>query len=139
MAGEDRVERRLAAIFAADIAGYSRQMSIDELGTVRTLTAYRVIMDGVITQHGGRVANTAGDSVLAEFPSVVDAVECALAIQMKLGEATVGIATDSVLRFRIGIHLGDVIVRGEDLLGDGVNVTARLESRPGYRCSTKII
>src|ERR1700682_2352859 len=111
MAGKDQVERRLAAIFAADIAGYSRLMSIDELGTVRTLTAYREIMDGLITQHGGRVANTAGDSVLAEFPSVVDAVECALAIQMKLGEATVGIATDSVLRFRIGIHLGDVIVR----------------------------
>jgi class 3 adenylate cyclase/pimeloyl-ACP methyl ester carboxylesterase len=136
MAGKDQVERRLAAIFAADIAGYSRLMNIDELGTVQTLTAYREIMDGLITQRGGRVANTAGDSVLAEFPSVVDAVECAVAIQMKLGEATVGIATDSVLRFRIGIHLGDVIVRGEDLLGDGVNVAARLESiaEPGGIC-----
>ena len=124
MAGEDRVERRLAAIFAADIAGYSRLMNIDELGTVQTLTAYRETMDGLIKQRGGRVANTAGDSVLAEFPSVVDAVECAVAIQLQLGEATVGIARDSVLRFRIGIHLGDVIVRGEDLLGDGVNVAA---------------
>jgi adenylate cyclase len=80
MAGGDRVERRLAAIFAADIAGYSRLMNIDELGTVQTLTAYRETMDGLIKQRGGRVANTAGDSVLAEFPSVVDAVECAVAI-----------------------------------------------------------
>ena len=79
-----RVERRLAAIFAADVAGYSRLMSQDEVGTLRTLTACREIMDGLIAEHGGRIANTAGDSVLAEFPSVVDAVQCAILIQDRL-------------------------------------------------------
>ena len=136
MTGKDRVERRLAAIFAADIAGYSRLMSVDELGTLRTLTTYREIMDDLIIQHGGRIANTAGDSVLAEFPSIVHAVECAVAIQTKLGEAIIGLAADKAVRFRIGVHLGDVLIRGEDILGDGVNVAARLESiaQPGGVC-----
>jgi adenylate cyclase len=106
MASKDRVERRLAAIFAADIAGYSRLIGIDELGTLRDLMAYREIMDGLIAHHGGRVANTAGDSVLAEFLSVVDAVECAVAVQTKLREAILGVAPENALRFRIGIHLG---------------------------------
>lgn len=111
-------------------------MSIDELGTLRTLAVYREIMDALISQHEGRIANTAGDSVLAEFPSVVDAMDCALAVQRKLGEATVGVAPESALRFRIGIHLGDVVVRENDLLGDGVNVAARLEglAQPGGIC-----
>lgn len=136
MATKDRVERRLAAIFAADIAGYSRLIGIDELGTLRDLTAYREIMDGLVSHHGGRIANTAGDSVLAEFPSVVNAVECAVAVQMKLRELILDVAPDKALRFRIGIHLGDVIIRGEDLLGDGVNVAARLEgiAEPGGIC-----
>jgi class 3 adenylate cyclase/pimeloyl-ACP methyl ester carboxylesterase len=136
MASKDRVERRLAAIFSADIAGYSRLIGVDELGTLRDLMAHREKMDGLIAHHGGRVANTAGDSVLAEFPSVVDAVECAVAIQTKLREAILGVALENALRFRIGIHLGDVIIRGEDLLGDGVNVAARLESiaEPGGIC-----
>lgn len=136
MATKDRVERRLAAIFAADIAGYSRLIGVDELRTLRELTAYREIMDGLISHHGGRIANTAGDSVLAEFPSVVDAVECAVAVQTKLRQLVVDVEPDKALRFRIGIHLGDVIIRGEDLLGDGVNVAARLEgiAEPGGIC-----
>lgn len=126
--GTERVERKLAAIFCADVADYSRLMHADETGTIRRLTAHRAIMDGLIDQHGGRIANTAGDSVLAEFPSVVDAVECAVAAQGKLGEANAGVPENGALRFRIGIHVGDVMVRGGDLLGDGVNVAARVQS-----------
>jgi adenylate cyclase len=108
--GTERVERRLTAIFCADVAAYSRLMSTDEIRTLRTLTAHRVIMDGLIAQHGGRIANTAGDSVLAEIPSVVDAVECAVAVQQKLGDANAEVADDEALRFRIGVHVGDVMV-----------------------------
>jgi adenylate cyclase len=134
--GSGRVERKLAAIFAADVAAYSRLMSADGTGTLRTLTAHRQIMDDLIASHGGRIANTAGDSVLAEFPSVVDAVECAVAVQEMLGKANSGVAEEQVLRFRIGVHVGDVMVRGGDLLGDGVNVAARLEqmANPGGVC-----
>ena len=82
-----RVERKLAAIFAADVAGYSRLMGLDEVGTLRLLTAHRAIMDGLIAEHGGRIANTAGDSVLAEFPSAVDAVQCAVEVQGRLAQA----------------------------------------------------
>src|SRR5215210_4550224 len=130
---EHRVERRLAAIFAADVAGYSRLMSQDEAGTLRALAAAREIMDGLIRDHGGRIANTAGDSVLAEFPSAVDAVQCAVAVQEKLAKASAGAPEDHRLQFRIGVHVGDVVVRGGDLLGDGVNVAARLEglAEPG--------
>ena len=91
---EQRVERRLAAIFAADVAGYSRLMSQDEAGTLRAFAAAREVMDGLIRDHGGRIANTAGDSVLAEFPSAVDAVQCAVAVQEKLAEASAGVAED---------------------------------------------
>jgi adenylate cyclase len=133
---EQRVERRLAAIFAADVAGYSRLISQDEAGTLRALAAARDIMDRLIVEHSGRIANTAGDSVLAEFPSAVDAVQCAVAVQEKLAEVSAGVAEDRRLQFRIGIHLGDVVVRGSDLLGDGVNITARLEAvaEPGGIC-----
>src|SRR4051794_4459715 len=125
-AGSGRVERRLAAIFAADVAGYSRLMSQDEVATLRTLNASREIMDRLIAEHGGRIANTAGDSVLAAFPSAVDAVRCAVAVQEGLAEASAGEPQDQRLQFRVGIHVGDVAVRGGDLLGDGVNVAARL-------------
>ena len=131
---EQRVERRLAAIFAADVAGYSRLMSQDEAGTLRALAAAREVMDGLISAHGGRIANTAGDSVLAEFPSAVDAVAVRGGSS---GEARLrrdaGVPEDGRLQFRIGIHVGDVAVRGGDLLGDGVNVAARLEglAEPG--------
>ena len=123
-----RIERRLAAIFAADVAGYSRLMNQDEVGTLRTLTAHRETMDGLIAKHGGRIANTAGDSVLAEFPSVVDAVQCAVAVQQKLGDANARLPDERRLQVRIGIHVGDVMVKGRDLLGDGVNIAARVQA-----------
>jgi len=130
---QEPVERRLAAIFAADVAGYTRLMGQDEVGTLRALTAHREIMDRLIAEHGGRIANTAGDSVLAEFRSVVDAVQCAMDIQKPLAD---GAEPTSALRFRIGIHVGDVMVRDGDLLGDGVNIAARLEAMadPGAVC-----
>jgi TolB-like protein len=126
--GAERIERKLAAIFCADVADYSRLMHADEVQTLRTLTAHRAIMDGLIAQRGGRIANTAGDSVLAEFPSVVDAVECAVAVQGQLGQANARVSDEKALRFRIAVHVGDVMVRGGDLLGDGVNVAARVQS-----------
>ena len=108
-------------------------MSQNEAGTLRALAAAREVMDGLIAEHGGRIANTAGDSVLAEFPSAVDAVQCAVAVQEKLGKAGAELPQDRRLQFRIGVHVGDVVVRGGDLLGDGVNVAARLEgvAEPG--------
>jgi adenylate cyclase len=133
---DHRVERRLAAIFAADVAGYSRLMGLDEVRTLRILTAHREIMDRLIAEHGGRIANTAGDSVLAEFPSAVDAVQCAIAVQGALAVANLDISENRRVRFRIGVHVGDVMVRGGDLLGDGVNTAARLEglADPGGIC-----
>src|SRR5215203_4874115 len=129
MAGDTkRVERKLAAIFVADVAGYARLINHDEVGTLRTLAAYREIMDGLIAERGGRIANTAGDSVLAEFPSAVDAVQCAVEVQDRLRAANDSLAEDQRLRFRIGVHVGDVVVSGGDLLGDDVNVAARLQS-----------
>jgi adenylate cyclase len=137
---EHKIERRLVAIFAADVAGYSRLMSQDEVGTLRTLTAHREIMDRLIVEHGGRIANTAGDSVLAEFPSAVNAVQCAAAVQEALTSIDQEHSEEVRLRFRIGVHVGDVIVRGDDLLGDGVNIAARLESLadPGGVCLSEI-
>src|SRR3954449_11433325 len=123
-------QRRLAAILCADVAGYSRLMNFDEIGTLRLLNSHREILDREIQRCGGRIANTAGDSVLSEFPSAVDAVQCAVAVQEKLAEVA---SEDRRLQFRIGVHVGDVVVRGGDLLGDGVNVAARLEglAEPG--------
>src|SRR5215212_9444544 len=103
-----KVQRRLAALFAADVEGYSRLMGLDEVGTLRTLTAHREIMDQLIGEHGDRIANTAGDSVLAEFPSVVDAVQAAVEVQKRLAEANEPFPEDRQVRFRIGVHLGDV-------------------------------
>ena len=116
-------------------------MSEDEAGTLRALAAAREVMDGLIADHGGRIANTAGDSVLAEFPSAVDAVQCALAVQERLGEASARLPEDRRLLFRIGVHLGDVAVRGGDLLGDGVNIAARLEglAEPGGVCLSEAV
>jgi len=130
------IERKLAAIFAADVAGYSRLMGQDEAGTLRTLAAHREIMDRLIGEHRGRIANTAGDSVLAEFPSVVDAVQCAVEVQKALAEANEGVPEDRQMSFRIGVHVGDVMVRGGDLFGEGVNIAARLQSisEPGALC-----
>ena len=138
---EHKVERRLAAIFAADVAGYSRLMEQDEVGTLRTLTAYREIMDRLIIEHGGRIANTAGDSVIAEFPSAVDAVKCADTVQAALAQDGGNLPFDRRFQFRIGVHVGDVMVRSNDLLGDGVNIAARLESlaEPGGACVSEAV
>ncbi len=130
------VERKLAAIFAADIAGYSRLMAQDEIGTLARLKACRAITDGLIAAHRGRIFNTAGDSVVADFASAVDAVECAVAVQAAIAIENAGGDGDEPMRFRIGIHVGDVIVDGANLLGDGVNIAARLEAlaEPGAIC-----
>ena len=121
-------ERRLVAVFAADVEGYSRLMGSDEVGTLRGLTERRAILDQAIVDHRGRIANTAGDSVLAEFSSAVDAVQCAVEAQAALAEANANAAPDKRINFRIGIHVGDVMVRAGDLFGDGVNIAARLQA-----------
>ena len=128
--------RRLVAVFAADVEGYSRLMGADEVGTLKGLTERRAILDKAIADHRGRIANTAGDSVLAEFGSAVDAVQCAVEAQAALAEANSSLPTDKRINFRIGIHVGDVMVRAGDLFGDGVNIAARLQTlaQPGGVC-----
>src|SRR5262245_50147679 len=127
------IQRRLAAILAADVAGYSRLMESDEEGTLRALSERRETMDNLINQHRGRIANTAGDSVLAEFPSVFDALHCAVAIQHQHAEQNSGLSPEKCISFRIGIHLGDILIKDGDLFGDGINTAARLQeiAQPG--------
>src|SRR2546426_1155419 len=122
------IERKLTAILSADVQGYSRLMDEDEEATLHTLTAYREVTDFLIHQHRGRIVGTAGDSVLAEFASVVDAVRCAVEIQQQLTARNADLPAHSRMEFRIGINLGDVMVEGEQIYGDGVNVAARLQS-----------
>jgi len=129
-------KRRLAAIFAADVEGYSRLMGADEVATLDALTARREILDGLIATHGGRIANTAGDSVLAEFGSAVDAVRCAVEAQGALAKANSTLPESRHINFRMGVHVGDVMIRAGDLFGDGVNIAARLQTlaRAGGLC-----
>jgi len=122
------VKRKLAAILSADVKGYSRLMGEDEELTARTLNAYKEVMTGLIQHHRGRVVGTAGDSMLAEFASVVDAVRCAVEIQKELKVKNSDLPENRRMEFRIGVNLGDVIEDGEQILGDGVNIAARLES-----------
>jgi TolB-like protein/class 3 adenylate cyclase len=131
-----RVGRRLSAIVVADVAGYSRLMGLDEAGTASILRGHRIITDAVVAKHGGRIVKTTGDGLLIEFPSVVDAVECAVAVQTLMSERNGGIPQDRQMQFRIGINLGDILIEGDDILGDGVNVAARLEgiAEPGGIC-----
>ena len=130
------VERKLAAIFAADVEGYSRLMGRDEVGTLRTLTAYRVIIDRLIASHRGRIFSTAGDSLVADFASAVDAVQCAIEVQDAIAKENADRPPDEQMRFRIGVHVGDIMVQGDNLFGDAVNVAARLEclAEPGGIC-----
>ncbi len=130
------VKRKLAAILSADVKGYSRLMGEDEEWTVRTLSAYRGIMRGLIQQHRGRVVDAPGDNVLAEFASVVDAVQCAVEIQQVLRAKNAVLPENRRMEFRIGINLGDVIEEGEQIYGDGVNIAARIEglAEPGGIC-----
>jgi adenylate cyclase len=133
------MERKLAAIFSTDVAGYSRLMGDDEEATIRTLTAYRAVISSLIQQYRGRVIDAPGDNLLAEFASVVDAVRCAVEIQHELKVKNAELPEHRQMRFRIGINLGDVIVEGERLYGDGVNIAARLESLalPGGICISR--
>src|SRR5712692_3222996 len=130
------MERKLTAIFCADVFGYSRLMGEDEEATLRTLSSHRKLIDSFIEQHHGRFVNSAGDSVLAEFASVVNAVQCAVEIQTTLKAENANLPPDRRMEFRIGVNLGDVMVDGEQIYGDGVNVAARLESLadPGGIC-----
>jgi adenylate cyclase len=130
------MQRKLAAIFSTDVAGYSRLMGEDEEATIQTLTAYRAVTSSLIQHHRGRVVDSSGDNLLAEFTSVVDAVRCAVEIQQALKVKNDEMPEHRRMRFRIGINLGDVIVEGERLYGDGVNIAARLESLalPGGIC-----
>src|SRR5712692_4370014 len=124
------VERRLAAILAADVPGYSRLMGADEEGTLARLKAHRrELVDPKIKEHRGRIVKTTGDGMLVEFASVVDAVRCAAGVQRAMVDRNVEISEDKRITFRIGVNLGDIIVDGDDIIyGDGVNIAARLEA-----------
>jgi adenylate cyclase len=133
------LERRLVAILAADVAGYSRLMGIDEEGTLATLSAFRVITDGLIERHGGRICGAAGDSILAAFGSALAAVQCAIDIQKELAKSNESLDEDRRMQFRIGVNVGDVMVKEGDIFGDGVNIAARLEglAEPGGICLSR--
>jgi adenylate cyclase len=138
----ERVERRLAAILAADVAGYSRLMGVDEEGTHERLKAHlRQLVDPKIKEHRGRIVKNTGDGMLVEFPSVVDAVRCAAEVQRAMIDRNADIAEDKRISFRIGVNLGDVIVEPEDIFGDGVNIAARLEAlaEPGGVCISRVV
>ena len=133
----DRVERRLAAILAADVAGYSRLIGADEGGTLQALKAIRAeLIDPKIAEHRGRLVKTTGDGLLVEFASVVDAVRCATEVQRAMADRNFGVLPDDRIEFRIGVNMGDIVVEDGDIFGDGVNVAARLEglAEPGGVC-----
>jgi adenylate cyclase len=135
------MERRLAAILAADVVGYSRLMAADEAATLATLTRHREAIGELIGQRGGRLVGTAGDSVLAEFPSVIEAVQCAVEIQQAMGAANADLPGDRRMLFRIGVNMGDIIAKDGDVFGDGVNVAARLQAlaTPGGICISRAV
>jgi adenylate cyclase len=135
--GQDRIERRLAAILAADVAGYSRLTGVDEEGTHVQLQAHlRALVDPKVAEHRGRVVKNTGDGMLAEFSSVVDAVRCALDVQRGMAERNAGVQDQKRIEFRMGINVGDIIIDRGDIFGDGVNVATRLEglAKPGGIC-----
>jgi adenylate cyclase len=129
----DKVKRRLTTILCADVHGYSRLMEADETGTLGMLRRYRAAMTGLVERHDGRIVNTWGDAVIAEFASVVEAVQCAVEIQQEVSNQSSDLPDAGLMRFRIGINLGDVMVDGSDIYGDGVNIAARLQefAEPG--------
>ena len=137
-----RDQRRLAAIVSADVAGYFRLMGLDESGTLAALKAHRrELIDPKIAEYGGRIVKTTGDGLLLEFPSVVDAVRCAVDVQRGMAERNAGVPPEQRIEFRIGINVGDIIIDGEDIFGDGVNVAARLQTlaEPGGICVSKVV
>jgi class 3 adenylate cyclase len=133
------LERKLVAILAADVASYSRMMEIDEEGTLATLSAFRLVTDRLISQYEGRICGTAGDSILAAFGSALAAVQCAVDIQKELARPNEALEADRRMQFRIGINVGDVMVKDGDIFGDGVNIAARLEglADPGGICISR--
>jgi adenylate cyclase len=133
------LERRLVAILAADVAGYSRLMGIDEEGTLATLSDFRLITDALIARHRGRICGTAGDSILAAFGSALAAVQCAIDIQTELATSNEVLDEHRRMQFRIGVNVGDVMVKEGDIFGDGVNIAARLEglAQPGGICISR--
>src|SRR5215471_18110043 len=138
----EAVERKLAAILAADVAGYSRLVGLDEEGTLARLRELRRdLIDPTIAEHRGRIVKTTGDGLLVEFPSVVDAVRCAFSVQRAVAERETALPPDRRIEFRVGINLGDIVVDGDDILGDGVNIAARLEgiSEPGGICISGVV
>ena len=141
MSGE-RVERRLAAIFAGDVAGYSRLMGLDEEGTLAALKGHRrAVVDPKIAEHRGRIVKTTGDGILVEFASVVDAVRCAVDIQRQMAERNAQVPPERRIEFRIGLNVGDIIIDDTDIYGDGVNIAARLEAlaEPGGICVSRVV
>ena len=136
---QEGFKRKLTAILSADAEGYSRLMGEDEEATVRTLTDYREVMGTLIQQHNGKVLDSPGDNLLAEFVSVVDAVQCAVAVQKEINARNTELPENRKMQFRIGINLGDVIQEEERIYGDGVNIAARLEglANPGGICISK--
>src|SRR6185295_9416117 len=135
------MKRKIAAIMAADVAGYSKLIADDEEETLRRLASYRSVMDDFITRSGGRVFNTAGDAVLAEFSSAVEAVRCAIDIQESIRTRNLAYTSSRQMEFRIGITVGDVVEREGDLPGDGVNVAARRQTLadPGGICVSRTV
>ncbi|MEA2821326.1 MAG: adenylate cyclase, partial [Bradyrhizobium sp.] len=130
----DRVERRLAAVLAADVAGYSRLMGADEEGTLARLKGIRKsVVDSAIASHRGRIVKTTGDGMLVEFASAVDAVRCSVEVQRAVAAQGADVPQDAKIEFRVGIHVGDIIIDDSDIFGDGVNIAARLEgiAEPG--------
>src|SRR5438034_3080614 len=139
---DERTSRRLAAILAGDIVGYSRLMGVDEEGTLRQLKLHRKqLADPKIAEHRGRIVKTTGDGVLVEFASVVDAVRCAVELQREMALRNDGVPYERRIEFRIGINLGDIIIDEHDIYGDGVNVAARLEAlaEPGGICVSRVV
>jgi adenylate cyclase len=128
-----KVKRRLTTLLCADVEGYTRLMEADEAGTLASLRKCRAAMTTLVERHDGRIVNTWGDAVIAEFPSVVEAVQCAVETQQEIFSQNGGLPESRRMRFRIGIHLGDVMVEGDDVYGDGVNIAARLQelAEPG--------
>src|SRR4051794_7277697 len=122
---DDKVKRRLTTVLCADVHGYSRLMGADEAGTLGALRRHRSAIAGLVERHDGRIVNTWGDAVIAEFASVVEAVQCAVEVQQEISNQEP--ASPNSLRFRIGVNLGDVMVDGSDIYGDGVNIAARLQ------------
>src|SRR5882724_1719541 len=139
---EERVERRLTAVLAADVVGYSRLMEADEEGTLAALKMLRrEVVDPKIMEHRGRIVHTTGDGLLSEFASVVDAVRCAVEVQREMAARNADVPAERRIDFRIGVNLGDIIIDDNDIFGDGVNIAARLEAlaEPGGICVSRVV